>query len=284
MSTISVVMPLGGFDELATVQIRAVTEQASQLGAEVVLSLNRQDEVTGRALRAFVDGLHYDGLRVVPSHERAGAAHARNAGARASRGDVIAFCDADDLVLHGWLAAIVEGCEHHDAVGGRLVEDHFPDPDARWRPPATPDANPSFLGVTYIVSANMAIRRSAFDEVGGFDETLTRCEDIAISWALLEAGRSIGYVAGAQVAYRHRTGLTPMMKQHFMYGRGMSEVLVRYGVPGGEGGGTVKLLRPNAQRGAALSIGSVLRRGSLAAGRITGLVLERRGRHRRPAA
>lgn len=275
MTTISVVMPLGGFDEHAAEQIRAVAEQASVLDAEVVLSLNTPDETAGRALRTFVDELGLPGVRVVPSHERAGAAHARNAGARASRGAVIAFCDSDDLVLPGWLGAIVAGCATNDAVGGRLIEDHFPDPDARWRPPATPDANPTFLGVPYIVSANMAIRRAAFDEVGGFDEALTRCEDIAISWSLLKSGRSIGYVAAAEVAYRHRAGLVRMMKQHFMYGRGMSEVLVRYGVPGDEGGGSARLLRPNAQPGAARSLGSVLRRGSLAAGRLSGLALER---------
>jgi GT2 family glycosyltransferase len=281
MTAVSVVIPLGGFDELAAEQIRAVADQAGPLDAEVVLSLNTPDAGAGRALHAFVEDLGLASVRVVPSHERAGAAHARNAGARASTGAVIAFCDADDLVLPGWLAAIARGCDADDAVGGRLVEDHFPDPDARWRPPATPDGNPTFLGVAYIVSANMAIRRDAFEAVGGFDEDLTRCEDIAISWALLKGGRSIGYVADAEVAYRHRAGLGRMMKQHFMYGRGMSEVLVRYGVPGDEGAATAKLLRPNSQPGAARSLGSVLRRGSLAAGRVSGLALERLARRRR---
>ena len=49
-------------------------------------------------------------LRVVDASARRGAAYARNQGARHAAGDILAFCDADDIVSPGWLEAIVGPC------------------------------------------------------------------------------------------------------------------------------------------------------------------------------
>ncbi|MEQ1700265.1 MAG: glycosyltransferase family 2 protein, partial [Ilumatobacteraceae bacterium] len=168
----------------------------------------------------------------------------------------------------------------HSAVGGALVEDVLRDEQqAGWRPPATPDELPTFLGAPYIVSASMAITREAFDAVGGFDEGLTRCEDIAISFALLTAGHRLGFAAGSRLHYRQRPGFRAMLRQHYLYGRGMSEVLVRYGVPGADGvqrPSGLALMRPNGQPGEGRRTwAGVARRGAIAAGRLRGVLSER---------
>ena len=178
------------------------------------------------------------------------------------------------------MAGLLAALPDHAAVGGALSEDILRDErQASWRPPATPDALPTFLGAPYIVSASMAITRAAFEAVGGFDETLTRCEDIAISFALLSAGHRLGFAPGSVMHYRQRPGFRAMLRQHYLYGRGMSEVLVRYGVPSD---GTVDhptgmaLLRPNGQPGAGKrTFAGVARRGAIAAGRVRGVLSER---------
>jgi hypothetical protein len=170
------------------------------------------------------------------------------------------------------------------AVGGHLEERLLSIPGQEsWRPEATPGELPSFLGHPYLVSANMGLRRNAFDKVGGFDTTLIRGEDIALSWDLIEAGVDLAYAPKAVMHYRHRKGLWPMMRQHYLYGRGFSQILARRGVPGDTGTAGLRSLKPNGQSVAQLSLVYFLRRGSIAAGRVVGLVAERAVQRRAPA-
>ncbi len=121
----------------------------------------------------------------------------------------------------------------------------------------------------------MAIWADDFHAIGGFDESLLRGEDIAFSWALLKRGVDLGYAPDAVMHYRHRKGLWPMLKQHYLYGRGMSQILARIGTPDGESGSRGPgSLRPNGQRVEKMSSVHVLRRGSIAIGRVVGLALE----------
>ena len=202
---------------------------------------------------------------------------------------MLAFCDGDDLVHHDWLARLIAGLDTADAVGGRLIDFADTGELPKWRPPATPDALPMFLGVPYLVSANMAIRRVLFDAVGRFDESLTRCEDIAISWRLIDTGSKLAFVADANVEYRVRASVTAMLRQHYFYGIGMSEVLARIGRPGGIASGDessgatsllqrLRMLKPNNQPGGLRSPIGILRKAAIGAGRVVGLLRESRSR------
>jgi glycosyltransferase involved in cell wall biosynthesis len=272
---VSVVIPLGGVDDLLRPQLVAVLGQVLDESFEVVLSLNTPSADVRVRLDALIEELADRRLRVVDSSDARGAAHARNVGGRAAVGDRLAFCDGDDLVHPGWLAGLVRGLSEFQAVTGRVI-DVFVDPGmAAWHPPATDGGLPRFLGVPYLLSGHMAIHRAWFDKVGGFDETLTRCEDIAIGWSLIRAGAALGYVDDSLLDYRHRPGIRPMLKQHYLYGRGMAEVLGRDGVPS-EGGwsapGGLRMLKPNGQRVAKRTVVGTMRRGALAAGRVRGIV------------
>lgn len=275
---ISVVMPVGRVDDQLETQLAAVVSQQIDEPFEVVLACNTPDEAAAQRLRELVASIDSRPVQIVIATERRGASYARNAGAAAASGEVLAFCDSDDIAHDTWLVKLVAGLASADAVGGRLLDFGLDERQAKVRPPATPDALPTFLGVPYVVSASLALRRDVFDVAGGFDESLIRCEDIALSWALLGKGYRLGFAADALMDYRHRPGLVPLLKQHYLYGRGMSQVLMRYGIPDGDGftkpTGT-GLLRPNGQPGGRRSLAGVLRRGSLAAGRVVGIVEER---------
>lgn len=271
----SVVVPVGGVNGQLKRQIAAVLAQDTPFSFDMILSLNSPDAADratlDEILRTTADGR----LRVVSSADRRGAAHARNVGARASQASLLAFCDADDEVHPGWLAALVRGLKRCDAVTGEINE-LAPPGQELWRPRATPGQLPTFLGVPYVLSGNLAITRAAFIAVGGFDETLSRCEDIALGWCLLDRGYRLGFAADAMLDYYHRAGLRAFVRQHYWYGQGMAEVLSRYPVPGAGGSRRLtglSLLRPNAQP-APLTIPSILRRISLAVGRAVGLIRE----------
>lgn len=276
---VSVVMPAGTLDQLLFTQLEAVRAQQVPEAFEIVIAYNGADDRDAAELRRSVAALGDERIRVVHAAERRNAAYARNVGARAATGTVLAFCDSDDVCRAGWIAALLVALERHGAVGGRLVDFGLDERRLRSRPPATPEGLPSYLGSPYIVSANLALRRDDFWAVGGFDEQLVRGEDIAISWRLAHRGTTLGFAPDAVVDYRHRAGLRRLLRQHYLFGVGMSQLIVRYGVPTGDGWTAARgaaLLRANGQPGGSRSVRSSMRRAALAVGRLVGLWHERR--------
>jgi len=277
---ISVIVPVGRVDGQLREQLSALVRQSTPCPTEFILSCNTKSSDGQIELMAMLDELADDRFSVVAATERRGAAYARNVGATVARGAVLAFCDGDDIVHEGWLAALTESMAGRSAVGGRLVESGMTERQRRARPAMTPDALPEFLGVPYMGSGNMMITREAFEEVSGFDEDLIRCEDIALSWRLIAARHHIGFASDARVTYRHRDGTAAMLRQHLAYGRGMGQVLVRNGIPSESGWVKPRglaLMRPNSQPsdgGTGSSLLAYGRRIALGAGRAVGVVEE----------
>lgn len=277
----SVVVPVGVVDDALTRQLRALTGQESAPPYEVVLSRNTADHDATQRLDRIVAEIGDERVRVVVATEHVGAAYARNVGARCARGETLAFCDADDVAHRTWLARLSDALGHYDAVGGRLIDRGLSNRLRQARPPTTPDELPSFLGVPYIPTCSLATRRTVFEAVGGFDESLVRCEDIAFGWVASTKGFALGFATDALLDYYHRPGVLPMLRQHYWYGKGMSQVLNRYGLPQSDGWSSptgIDLLRPNSQPGKpgqSRPLAWHLRRASLAVGRVVGLLQER---------
>jgi cellulose synthase/poly-beta-1,6-N-acetylglucosamine synthase-like glycosyltransferase len=286
---VSVVIPVGGVDDDLNLQLEALAHQSFANGWELELSLNTDDPEARRQLEAAAaryqrretgdgEGAAEEIYRwkIVDSSAVRSASHARNVGAEAAGGDVLLFCDGDDIADQDWMAELVNALEEHRVVGGHLEEDLLSVPGQEdWRPPATPGGLPAFLGHPYLVTANMGIWREEFQAVGGFDVSLIRGEDIALSWDLIERDLAPVYCPTAIVHYRHRKGLWPMMKQHYLYGRGFSQILTRRGVPGQDGMGSLRAMKPNGQPVANKNLVYFARRGSIAVGRVVGLAVER---------
>ena len=275
-ASISVVLPVGRVDELLPLQLDALVGQTQDGPWELVLSLNTADPAERTALEGLLADRPGLDARIVDSSDLRSASHARNVGAREATGDLLLFCDGDDVADPGWMTAMVDALATARAVGGHLDEELLAVAgQEHWRPPATPGGNPTFLGQPYLVSANMGVHRADFTAVGGFDTTLIRGEDIALSWDLIEHGVELAFAPDAVIHYRHRVGLWPMMRQHYLYGRGFSQILARRGVPGADGTTGLAALRPNGQPVDHKGVPYFLRRGSIAAGRVVGLVVER---------
>lgn len=273
-------MPVGRIDAYLPAQFEALSNQSYTGDWELVVSLNSSNPGHERALAKLLGDYPRLAATIVDSSDVRSASHARNVGVEKASGSRLLFCDGDDIADRRWIEHMVDALEYYDAVGGHLDEDLLAVPGQEdWRPPATPDALPQFLGHDYLVTANMGVKRPAFEATGGFDVGLTRGEDVAFSWALLDNGVRLGYCGQAIMYYRHRRGLRSMMHQHYLYGIGFSQILSRRGLPGDEerpeGLGA---LRPNGQSVDRKTAAYFLRRGSIAAGRVVGLVSERSAR------
>ena len=159
--------------------------------------------------------------RIVQALSRRSLNHARNVGAREARGDFLAFCDADDMVMPGWLAAMSQAAAHADIVGGRLEWDALNEPYVRaWRPQAPMTdllADHGFL--RYAPGGNLGVWTAVARQVGWDDAFTFGSSDHDFAWRAQLAGRTLAFAPDAVVQQRFRPTIGAMARQHFRYGR-----------------------------------------------------------------
>ena len=164
-------------------------------------------------------------IRVIDASARAGPAAARNEGVDAAQGQLLAFCDADDVVQPGWLNAYVTALADADVVAG-YFDLHSLNGGVDGEPGPAATSQLGFLPAG--LAANLAVRREAFMAVGGFDEVLFVGEDIDFCWRLQLAGYRFVFTESAVVARRERTDLRGIFARALSYGRSGPNLYRRY--------------------------------------------------------
>jgi glycosyltransferase involved in cell wall biosynthesis len=208
-------------------QLTALAAQECSLRWELVVVDNGSTDQTLEVVEQWRERL--PGLRVIHARSRTGLAYARNVGARSAEGEILAFCDADDVADRRWLTALLAGIHTAELVGGRLQLEPLNSEMARWWRGLSDDdlCRATALGyLQYAVGANFAVRRDAFEAVGGCDEAFSVCgDDIDLSWRIQRAGGVLGFRDDAVMHYRLREDLRGLMRQRYFYGR--TEALLR---------------------------------------------------------
>src|SRR5204862_5354000 len=98
-------------------QLSALSRQDYTGAGELVVADNGSNDGSHAIVANWSTRLR--NLRVVDASQRRGCAAADNIGAAAARGSALVFCDQDDVVQPGWLAAMAEALHSHDLVAGR---------------------------------------------------------------------------------------------------------------------------------------------------------------------
>jgi glycosyltransferase involved in cell wall biosynthesis len=103
----------------------------------------------------------------------------RNLGAKEARGDYLAFIDADCLINNEWLKNALPHFQN-PAVGCVGSHPDIPE-DCSWVEKTwhrQTGSKSKVVEVDWLGSANILVRCSAFIQTGGFNESLTTCEDV----------------------------------------------------------------------------------------------------------
>jgi glycosyltransferase involved in cell wall biosynthesis len=216
---VSVVLPCRNAERHLAAQLEALCEQEWTGTWEVVVSDNGSTDGSLAIVERFRARLP---LRVVDSSAAPGPGGARNAGVRAARGQRILFCDADDRVAPGWLAAMAGALEEAGLVGAQVDHELLNDPSpVRARPsrPGLLQSQPPYLPYTF--GGALGVRRAVHDGVGGFDESYRdSCEDRDYCYRVQLAGTPLVFVEGAVVHYRYRQRALDIYRQSRGYARG----------------------------------------------------------------
>lgn len=186
---VSVVIPTYNRAAMLRNAVNSVLAQDTQTPFEIVIVDNNSQDDTESVVRALI-AEHPDKVRYVVEREQ-GNAHARNRGVQTARGGIIAFIDDDVTVERDWLSTLknlLDSREDLSFVGGRVLPQWDGPPPAwltpdHWSPLALLDYGPDELIIggnspRGLLTANIAFRRSVFDEVGTFSPHLQRVKNM----------------------------------------------------------------------------------------------------------
>ena len=185
----------------------------------------------------------------IENEESPGLAGARNSGARAAGGEIVAFLDDDAVADPSWVERLATAYRDQgiEAVGGAVL------PVWEERPAWFPEEFGWVVGCGYrglplrrsrvrnLIGCNMSFRRSVFERVGGFAERLGRigdrplgCEEteLCIRVGQNGSGDPVLYEPAAAVHHhvpRNRTTLRYFLSRCYCEGISKSEVARRTG-------------------------------------------------------
>lgn len=229
-SLVSVVIPARNATHLIDVQLAALAGQSYTGAFEVIVADNGstdglEEHLSGHPLAGHLR------LRRVDAGDALGAAHARNVGVMAARGDFVAFCDADDRADSRWLQHLVASASDFDAVSGSIETATLNAPEAAaWTPVNPPDVRSEIPGLFPVSgSCNLGMWRETLDRVGLWDNSFRGGgEDVDYCTRIQLAGMTFGHDPAAVMSYRVKSSYPQLWRQQYAWGHADVDVYVKY--------------------------------------------------------
>lgn len=164
----------------------------------------------------------------------------RNRGLAAARGEVLVFIDDDVIVPPDWFSRIVGALRaggSRAVLTGRVVAGAAESPGA-FAPSLSLSQEDAVYegrpGRDVLLPMNMALFRSAVEQIGGFDERLgvgshfPSSEDNDFGYRLLEAGYRIVHAPDVVVVHRAWRRPGALLPLRWAYGRGQGAYYAKY--------------------------------------------------------
>lgn len=241
---LSVIIPCYNAEEFLAEQLEALAGQSWDEPWEVLLVNNRSTDRSVAIARGFQERL--PDLRIVDAFERQGQPYALSTGIREARGESVAFCDADDVVGAGWVAAMGTALAQHEFVACRMDTERLncdwlqrsrgnsqaEELPVIWYPPYLPHAGGGTLG----------IRRALCLEIGDLDDGFPCLHDTDYCFRIQQRGVELHFVPEAVMHIRFRDSLGDIYRQARNYAIYNVKLAKRYRQPLGKS--LKDLLRP----------------------------------------
>jgi len=234
--TVSVIIPIYNGEADLPDLLPALQSQTYALHlAEYLLVDNGSNDRTVQILQAFAAATSLN-VQILSETQIQSSYAARNTGIRAATGAILVFTDADCRPQPNWLTQIVQPfadptvgivAGEVEALSGNSLLERYADRHATLSQKHT--LAHSFCA--YGQTANLAIRRVALEQVGGFRPYLTTGGDADICWRILQPSQwQIQFAELAVVSHRHRSTLADLWSQWQRYGRSNRYLHELYGI------------------------------------------------------
>lgn len=217
---LSVIIPCYNAADTIGPQLTALASQDWDEPWEVIVVDNKSTDASMLVVKEYLGQAM--NLRIVDASAQQGCPYALNVGARASSGEMLAFCDADDVVGPGWIAAMGRALAQYDFVASRFDTEKL---NPLWvqKSHKNPQENgiqkysyPPFL--PHAGGGGLGVKRTLFEAAGGFDESLLILQDTDFCWRLQLMGVELHFVPEAVVYVRYRDSIRALYRQARGYG------------------------------------------------------------------
>jgi glycosyltransferase involved in cell wall biosynthesis len=188
------------------------------------------DDMSTDNTRDIISDIGSDKIRYVClDKNHGGPSRPRNIGVKEAKGEYIALCDSDDLFVNGRIHSAVELLQKFPEVGlvftnaekfedktNRIIGNFLTGYDLFWALPKKNVLSNSYIIETnaaheclyyenYINTSGVTIRKSVFDQIGHFDESLANGDDRDM-WFHITRVLPIGFIDRIGVKIRVREG------------------------------------------------------------------------------
>lgn len=211
--TFSVVVPAYNASPTIASAVRSVLAQ-SRDDFELIVADDGSTDDTAEQVHAFESDRRVKLIR----QENAGPAAARNAAIANACGRYVSFLDSDDLLMPNYLEVMGGALDTHKHADLAYTKAWVLDNATRRirrrsalegkrtpvRPPQEPSAFLALLLKRNFIFVSTTVRRSVFDEVGGFDTHLRRAHDYEMWLRIAANGHRVVRVPGRHAIYRAR--------------------------------------------------------------------------------
>ncbi len=186
--------------------LRSLLREVSLNDTEIIVVNNASVDETKEILSYF-DGY----IRVLNNDENLGFVHGNNEGAKLAKGKYLIFLNNDTVVLPGWLEHMVETAERDSQVGAVGPMFIYPDWTLQEAGSIVWSSGKAFhygwgrspedrrfnfaREVDFVTGASLLIRRSLFEQLGGFDRIYAPIyyEDVDLCFGVRALGFKVIY-------------------------------------------------------------------------------------------
>lgn len=184
---VSVVIPVRDRATIVGRALESVARQTVPIEEVIVVDDGSTDD-TVAAVRRYAD--RFPRFQLIENAVGGGAPKARNAGAAAATGTLIALLDSDDEWTPDKIERQLEILDEDVAAVFTNIRYRIPGQDDRLTAVAAEVRLEDLFYENFIGSCSTAlIRKSAFDQVGGFDVDLPSCQDWELWLRLGQRGK-----------------------------------------------------------------------------------------------
>ena len=156
---------------------------------------------------------------------------ARNLGAARARAGLLAFTDVDCVPAPGWLEGLL-ACRGRAPLTAGWVHVSTGSPpngverfEMLWR-----FSQEAWVAQGWAATANLAVERSAFEAVGGFDPAYRQIgEDVDFCLRARAGGLALAYCADAVVHHDPDDRIAPLLSRFYRHGYGTTQLHRRLG-------------------------------------------------------
>lgn len=239
MIRLSVIIPVYNRPEELKELLDSLTIQHYKEKTEVVIVEDGSSLTSEESVSQFQNQLSIKYIK----QANAGPSAARNAGAAQAEGEFLFFFDSDCALPSDFFDKIHACLEERnlDCFGTKDTAHSFFSPIQK----AISYSMTSFfttggirggskthgtkkMDAFYPRSYSMGVRKTVFDEIGGFDPTMRYGEDIDFSMRVKEAGHTIGLVDDTHVYHKRRSTFRSFFKQTFCSGTARIDIARRH--------------------------------------------------------